>query len=238
MTEQSTKKIIGKQKTKVLIKGIVTFLLVTLSLFHVFFHSKPPKLEAVTKEYRQVIKKRNNLRSSYLEDLKKRKVSIDDYYTKVTSLIGQSEKDIKRLNNKKKSINQSFSFRGRKSFHFWIFAFGLVTALLYFSSKSLYNEIKEKRSLGFQLHSILGITISFFWMIHLIFFTQKDFTANSYVVVIFLCALSCAVSTYLLMKYQVKLAIKKLEKEQELDEFQKLGFEFIDKVNQSLLKGL
>jgi hypothetical protein len=208
-----------------------------MSLFHVFFHSNPPKLEAVTKEYRQVIKNRNNLRSSYLEDLKNRKISIDEYYTNFTNLTAESEQNIKRLNEKKKMINRAFSFRGRQSFHFWIFVFGLITALLYFSSLSLYKQIKEKQSIGFQINSIVGVTVSFFWMIHLIFFTQKDFTKNSYVVFILLCAVACAISIYFLMRYRVKLAIKKLEKERELDEFQKLGFEFINKVNESLLKG-
>jgi hypothetical protein len=236
-TDPSTTKTFGKLKSKSLLTGIVTFLLVTLSLFHIFFESNPPKVANVVKEYRQVIKNRNNLRSSHLEDLKNRKVSIDEYYAKVTSLIEQSEKEIKSLNLERKALSQAFSFRGRKSFHFWIFAFGLVTALLYFSSKSLYKEIKEKQSIGFQINSILGVTVSFFWMIHLIFFTEKDFAKNSYVVFIFLCAVAGAISIYLLMRYRVKLAIKKLEKERELDEFQRLGFEFINKVNESLLKG-
>jgi hypothetical protein len=209
-----------------------------MSLFHIFFESKPSEISANNKEYRKVIENRNSLRLSYLEDLKDRKITIDAYYANLSSLIEQSEKDIALLNKERKKINQAFSFRGRQSFHFWIFVFGLVTALLYFSSKSLYKEIKEKQSIGFQLNSIVGVTVSFFWIIHLTFFTQKDFTKNSYVIFILLCAVACAISTYLLIKYRVKLAIKKLEKEQELDEFQKLGFEFIDKVNESLLKGL
>ena len=75
-------------------------------------------------------------------------------------------------------------------------------------------------------------------MIHLIFFTQKDFATNSYVITILALALLASISTYFLMKHRVKLAMKRLEQQKKSDEFEKMAFQFIEKVNQSIVKGI
>ena len=84
---------------------------------------------------------------------------------------------------------------------FWIFVFGLVTALMFFSCKSLFDDFSKGSNFRFQLVSITGIIISFFWMIHLIFLTQKDFTKNKYILVILLSSILLSTFTYFLVKY-------------------------------------
>ena len=104
--------------------------------------------------------------------------------------------------------------------------------------KSLIEELRDRKPLGFQLISLSGVTVAFFWMIHLIFFTQKDFSTNSYVLTIVGLALLASISTYLLIQYRTKLALRRLEKEKKSEEFERLGFAFINKVNQSIVKGV
>jgi len=96
---------------------------------------------------------------------------------------------------------QDFSFRGRSSFHFWIFVFGLVTALFYFACKSLFNELAKGSTFKHQLISLSGIIVACFWLIHLLFYTQKDFQKNTYFFTILSIAVLCTIFTYFLVKY-------------------------------------
>lgn len=199
MTERLTTT--RSQKIKGFIKGTVVFLLVTMSLFHVFFEASPPEVNALRKEYNEVIAKRNSLQKSYLEQLKAKTITVDEYYSLVSSLLKESKSNIKRINQEKVNVSHAFSFRGRSSFHFWIFVFGLVSALLFFSCKSLFDDLSKGSNYKFQFVSLAGIAISCFWMIHLLFFTQKDFNKNSYITLIVLSAVLCSIFIYFLIKY-------------------------------------
>ncbi len=204
MTEQSTKEIGGNTSTKILlsiIKGLLAFLLVTLSLFHVFFDSKSDKIPSNTKTYDNAILYRDNTQKQYLEDLKNQKISVDDYYVLANDLIKISNKNLKTINDELAQINKDHSFRGRSSFHFWIFVFGLVTALFFFSCKSLHDDFSRGSTFRFHFVSLTGILISGFWFIHLIFLTQKDFIQNKYIVVILLGGILFAAFTYFLFRF-------------------------------------
>ncbi len=225
------------EKIKNLFKGIVAFIIVTMSLFHIFFNSSPPKLAQNNKDYKEIIKNRNLLQAKYLEELNQKKITSDKYYLEITKLLSESKKEIKKVNNEKRAINNEFSFRGRRSFHFWIFVFGLVLPLLFFSCKSLYQDILRGDKYKSQFLSLTGIVVSFFWMIHLIFFTQKDFSKNSYILIILVCAIFCTFFTYFLIKQKINILIKKVERGEKSDEFERLSFEFIKEVNKSILKG-
>ncbi|MGG8495605.1 hypothetical protein ACQY1Q_04245 [Tenacibaculum sp. TC6] len=172
-----------------------------MSLFHVFFDAYPPDIKANKLEYNKTINYKNNKLQEYLEKLKNKEISPEDYYSFTYNLIEETNIKVKNLSKEKIRINREFSFRGRKSFHFWIFVFGLVTALLFFSCKSLYNDIVHGSTFKFQFLSLTGIAISFFWMIHLIFLTQDDFTKNTYILMILSCAILATLFTYFLVKY-------------------------------------
>ncbi len=198
-TELSTMTTIGK--SKYFFKSLFVFFIVSLSLFHIFLDSKPKKIEANNLAYKETIKNRNSKQALYLEELKEGNLSVQEYYNLATSLMLNSKEKIKKINIGKRKINENFSFRGRSSFHFWIFVFGLVTALFYFSCKSLFDEFVRGSTFKHQFISISGITVSMFWGIHLIFFTQNDFNKNTYVTVIIFLAVLGAFFTYNLVKY-------------------------------------
>ncbi|WP_160112013.1 hypothetical protein [Aquimarina sp. AU58] len=136
-----------------------------------------------------------------MEDLKNRKIDIEQYYVLATDLVKTSKQNVAKINAEKRQINRDHSFRGRSSFHFWIFVFGLVTALFFFSCKSLHDDFSRGSTFKFHFVSLTGILVSGFWFIHLIFLTQKDFTQNKYVLILVIAASLFAAFTYFLVKY-------------------------------------
>ncbi len=203
MMGQSMKTIEEKHSNKILpiIKGVLAFLLVTLSLFHIFFDSKSDKIPANNDRYDEAIAYRNNTQKQYLEDLKNRKISVEEYYTLANDLMKFSKENLKEINSELAQINKEHSFRGRSSFHFWIFVFGLVTALFFFSCKSLHDDFSRGSTFRFHFVSLTGILVSGFWFIHLLFLTQKDFTQNKYIIAILVGAILFSAFTYFLVKY-------------------------------------
>ncbi|WP_271765962.1 hypothetical protein [Aquimarina algiphila] len=201
MTKTTEEKENNRIKILPFIKGVLAFLLVTLSLFHVFFDSKSNKLPSNNEKYDSAIAHRNNSQKQYLEDLKNRVIDIDEYYILTNQLIKSSKENLKLINDEMRQINREHSFRGRSSFHFWIFVFGLITALFFFSCKSLHDDFSRGSTFKFHFVSSSGILISIFWLIHLTFLTQKDFNHNKYVLIILVSALLFSVFTYFLVKY-------------------------------------
>ncbi|MDB0600481.1 hypothetical protein PL373_04835 [Tenacibaculum maritimum] len=165
--------------------------MVTLSLFHVFFENKS---KDVTKQYKL-----------YSKVVKERDVFFENHFAKTGDEKGKKayfdyKNKLYLIKTKKIKSAREHSFRGRSSFHFWLFLFGLITPIFYFSCKSLFDEFSRGSNFKHQLISLSGIVISFFWFIHLLFFTQKDFTKNSYIGLILLCSIASSVFTYFLIK--------------------------------------
>ena len=199
--EQSTQRKTKSISPVAILKGIVTFIIVTMSLFHIFFdyQSKDQILHAP--KYKLAVKERDSIQKHHLALLSNREITIEEYINLSTNLTKTSKSKLLALSAKRKELALAHSFRGRNSFHFWVFVFGLVTALLFFSCKSLYNDIKIGSTFRFQFVSISGILIGFFWLLHLVFLTQSDFTKNKYILLLFVCALFCSAFTYFLVKY-------------------------------------
>ncbi|WP_093668990.1 hypothetical protein [Tenacibaculum sp. MAR_2009_124] len=194
-----------------------------MSLFHIFFAPNSEKYLNHKKKYKTIIDKRDlgtiEILENYQKDLN---VTLNR-----DSILVLSEKLIKDYTTHKELSNEQLreytrtkrkyvdehSFRGRKSFHFWIFVFGLVSALMFFSCKSLYDDIVNGSTYRFQFISLTGIAVSFFWMIHLIFLTQSDFSKNSYILMILVCACLATFFTYFLVKnytYKDDIILKQL----------------------------
>jgi len=185
-TQETTTNI---NKTYAIIKGFIAFLIVTLSLFHVFFTPKSADLIKEQFNYKKIVTERDSVNQSHISKLKKDAISKDEYISLVESSFLLYKNKLKSSSKKKKELALAFSFRGRSSFHFWIFVFGLVTALFFFSCKSLHDDFSRGSTFKFHLASFAGILVSIFWFIHLIFYTQKDFTQNKYVITILVCSL-------------------------------------------------
>ena len=203
-----------KFRLKETVFTIFSFLMVTMSLYHVFFDNKSPEIKINKEASIAMFKNRDSIQNELLEQLNNSVISKDEYYFEMSTLLKQVKIKKKKLKNEKRVIAYDFSFRGRSSFHFWIFVFGLVTLGLFFSCKSLHHDIINGSSFKVCFMSICGIVISLFWVIHLTFMTQNDFTKNSYVGLILLCSIMFGIFGYYSIKY---IANKKLKKEKLLD---------------------
>lgn len=199
--EPLTTKTFWNNKILPLIKGVIAFLVVTLSLFHVFFDAKVPGVSEVMQEHKEVVQNRNNTLKENLSLLKNNQISNENYIKIVEITLANSQERLDFLKNEKKVRARAFSFRGRSSFHFWIFVFGLVTALFFFSCKSLHDDFSRGSTFKFHFVSLTGILVSGFWCIHLIFLTQKDFQQNKYVLALVIATSLFAAFTYFLIKY-------------------------------------
>ena len=203
MTDQSIQETTTSTKEIIIgiFKGVIAFFVVTLSLFHIFYEAKPPQLKIEQERYKSLVKERDSLhlikRNLFEKDLISKAEYLD--FEKKHFLLYKLR--LKSQSNLKLKISKDFSFRGRRSFQFWIFAFGVITALFYFACKSLFDEFSKGSTFKHQLVSISGILISGFWLIHLIFLTQDDFQKHNYVILILLCALLFTVFTFYFVKH-------------------------------------
>ncbi|WP_408044865.1 hypothetical protein [Tenacibaculum litopenaei] len=214
LTEASTTK--RKKKTvlpthkKGLFLGMVAFFVVTMSLLHIFFPPFSNEYVAHRKTYKPIIRKRDSTNLALLEQFTD-KITTQAKDSVVTELSKQLILEYKNHLDKanlrlqqytkiKNELVQAQSFRGRSSFRFWIFMFGLTTLSLFFSCKSLFDDLSKGSSYRFQLLSLSGIFVSLFWITHLLFQTEKDFEQNTYVFAILLVALLASIFTYFLIK--------------------------------------
>jgi hypothetical protein len=196
MTETQTK----STKLKAIIKGIGAFLIVTMSLFHVFFESKSKEQILHAPKYKQEVQVRDKAEEDLLIRFEKDLVSKKEFIEELRRQKEHYKSSLKTLSDKRKALAREHSFRGRSSFHFWLFAFGLVSALFFFSCKSLYDDIVRSSKFKFHLVSISGVIVSCFYFIHLIFLTQNDFNKNKYFIVLLVCAILFSAFTYFLVK--------------------------------------
>ena len=221
--KKKTKKKQATNNLKGILGGMVAFLIVTMSLFHIFFSPDSKEFISHKSNYKQIIKDRDTGAIRLIEEFNL-KVIKNFKNDSLSALSGQLLTDyknhydsandrLKAYTKKKHELMDKQSFRGRNSFHFWIFVFGLVAALLFFSCKSLYNDIVHGSTFKFQFLSLTGIAVSFFWIIHLVFLTQDDFSKNSYIVMILGCTVPATFFTYFLVKnytYKDDIILKQL----------------------------
>lgn len=182
-------------------KGIVAFFLVTMSLFHVFFLPKSADLDAEPLQYRKIIVQRDSTKLSHRALLNSGHISIPVFVKRET----ESDKNFKYLFERQREIKfkleEEHSFRGRSSFMFWIYLFGLVTLGIYNAIANLVYEFQRGSTFKHQIISLVSISVCFFWLIHLIFFTQNDFQTGVYKLLIFMLAVAFTIPTYFIIKY-------------------------------------
>lgn len=182
-----------------------------MSIFHVFFKPYSKEYLSHKRTYKQIIKERDQGTLNLINDFDtfiKDKFQNDSLNLVASKLLFDYKKhfeksslEIKKYNKKKKSLALSHSFRGRNSFRFWLAYFGIALGLLFFSAKSLYNDIVSGSTYKFHVVSLSGILIAFFWIIHFVFLTQKDFNTNKYFLILILCGIFSSIFTYFLVKY-------------------------------------
>lgn len=166
-----------------------------------FWDNKSPEQIAFSPEYKKEVERLDNLTLDYISRLEKGEMSISEYSEVARNHLALYKPNLKAISKHRSKLNKEHSFRGRGSFRFWIFVFGLVTALLYFAAKSLFDEFSRGSTFKHQFVSVSGIVVACFWIVHLVFYTQKDFAKNTYFLTIFICALLMSVFVYHLVKY-------------------------------------
>ncbi|CAL2107677.1 conserved membrane hypothetical protein [Tenacibaculum sp. 190524A02b] len=172
-----------------------------MSLFHIFFKSKTKEQLLATKSYKIKVKERDTYQLELINLLEKEEITKKEYVIKAKESFKYYKNELLKISKYKKKLAYQHSFRGRANFRVWIYLFGLVTLGLFFSCKSLYHDIVNGSTFKFQLISLAGIVVSFFWLIHLTFLTQKDFSESKYITLIIICAALATAFIYYLMKY-------------------------------------
>lgn len=199
--EQSTQETTTDIRVLGIIKGVIAFLAVTLSLFHVFLEPKSQAQIDYAPKYKAEVKRLDSLQLHYIYQLENEELTPKEYAIIAKKHLASYKPSLKKISKIRGELAKEHSFRGRSSFHFWIFVFGLVTALFFFSCKSLHDDFSRGSTFKFHFVSLTGILVSGFWFIHLIFLTQKDFTQNKYVLILVIAASFFAAFTYFLVKY-------------------------------------
>lgn len=171
----------GKKVVKALFFGIATFLIVAMSLFHALFERQSEEYKEHYKTYSSIIKERNNIQDSLLNELG-RSLTIEEYKVEKEDAWEGSNKKLKSYTKVKKQLAEEHSFLGRSSFKFWLFLFGIVLLGFYFAVKSLIHDFKSSIKTGHEYISILGISVSLFWFYHLFFQTANDFYNETYLI--------------------------------------------------------
>lgn len=184
-----------------LLKGAFIYSLIAMSLFHVFFDDKSKEMLLASKDYKEKIKERDAFQLNLLLSLENDQITPKEYILKAKLGFASYKTELKTIIGYKRERAQEDSFRGRNSFKFWLYLFGLVTLSFFFSCKSLFDDISKGSSFRFHLISLTGVFVSCFWLIHLVFFTQKDFSNSSYIGLIAISAILSTIFTYFLIKY-------------------------------------
>lgn len=202
-----TKKKKNQYKIKQILRGIVLFLFITMSLYHVFFNEFSPKQVAHKKTYKPIIFERNDNQDLLLKRFEKDEISKSEFLEAFKNQTKFSKEKINNYNYKKKELAIEHSFNGRNSFHYWFFVFGLSFSFFILSLRFAYKIVKKsekgylKKSLIFE--SIGWIGISLFWILHTVFKKTDDLPSLVYILVWFSLSIIIGISVFFSIKYFV-----------------------------------
>ncbi|MCF2875402.1 MULTISPECIES: hypothetical protein [unclassified Tenacibaculum] len=184
MTQTTTEKV-KKQTT-----GILAVIILVIGIAATFLHrsfipaEENPKIVKLYSERSQLKKYWNNEERKHDSLLKNNLISINDYL----SIKEKNEKlrvqDFRKISKKRKLFANEFSFNGRNSFHYWLWAFGIFILMFIISIFSSLKDYRLKKAgllKWYEPHaSIVFIFISLFWLYHTIFKKNYDFSIDIY----------------------------------------------------------
>ena len=127
------KKITEKQEIniKTVIKGMILFLIIIMSLIHVYFSNKPNGVEENYSEYKSIIRERDSIQNLLMVQLGDNLINNEEYIKQTNIKHELYSSKIKLCNKEKRKIINDFKFNGRKSFHYWLFIFGLSISFFF-----------------------------------------------------------------------------------------------------------
>ncbi|WP_408032851.1 sensor histidine kinase [Tenacibaculum xiamenense] len=184
--------------------GIFAFLMITLSLFHIFFENTSKEQRRIVLKYKNKVKERDKFQVDMLDEFDKGNLSKAKYIDETKKGFLHYKEELIKIIDKKKQLTKEHTFRGRNSFHFWLYVTGIVTLGLFFSVKSLIDDVKRKNPFKQQFLSFTGVIVCIFWLIHHTFLTQKDFSKQNYVGLLILCSLISTAFIFYLIKYTLR----------------------------------
>ncbi|MDB0611282.1 hypothetical protein PL371_05225 [Tenacibaculum maritimum] len=152
------------------------------------------------KKHAEIIKNRDAVQASLLNQLGKT-LTIEQYKEEKSKKWAESKAELSEYFKTKKKLKKEQSFLGRANFKFWLFQFGLIILGFYFSCKSLIDDLKKQIKTGHEIISIIGISVSLFWLYHLFFQTASDFYTETYLIFKFIVSLAVGYFISRLIKY-------------------------------------
>jgi hypothetical protein len=198
------------------LKGIALFLIIAMSLLHIFLDEESPEMIEHAKTYRPIINTRNEGYINLLNQLKNNSISKEDYILSLESVMKTAKADLAAYNKKKYELAHEFSFNGRSSFGFWMFVFGLSFSFFVLSIRYTYFNIKNNKAKSlkksFIFESCAWISVSLFWVLHALFATTEDFSSTFYLLmgVLISILMSFAIVLYLKHVSQKQLKVYKI----------------------------
>ncbi len=171
-----------------------------MSLFHAPLKQFSEEYKKHRSSYSRIIKERNRRLDALALGLGKN-VTIKQYQEQRKSVLDDTSFKLKEFKQKEDRLYYEHSFLGRPSFKFWFYNFGLVMLALFFSLKSLSDDYRKPVRTGFEVISTLGVSVSLFWMYHLLFQTGEDFYKETYYLFEFLICIGVSIFVSRLVKY-------------------------------------
>ncbi|WP_430413124.1 hypothetical protein [Kordia sp.] len=203
------KKTIERQEisAKSIFKGMILFIIIIMSLTHIYFSNQPNGTRENYLEYKSIIKERDSIQNLLILQLNNSTISKEEFILKFNSKSEHYKDKIKVCNKEKRAIINNFKFNGRKSFHYWLFIFGLSFSFFFLAVRYTYQIITDhkkkylKKSLV--LEASAWIAVSLFWVIHSIFVKNADLPKPVYTSIMFIICLLIGFSIVYFIKFLV-----------------------------------
>ncbi|MBC8755863.1 hypothetical protein H2O64_14390 [Kordia sp. YSTF-M3] len=194
-------------KIKEILRGIVLYLCITMSLYHVSFNFLSNEQIEHKKTYVPIIKERNENQQSLFNKFEKNEITKSDFLRLYKEQTKLSKTKINNYNYVKRDLALAHSFNGRNSFQYWLFVFGLSFSFfalsIRYTLRIIYDHKNKYLKKSLVLEASAWIAVSLFWVIHSIFITNADLPTPIYASVMFCICLVLGFSIFFSIKYLI-----------------------------------
>ncbi|QHI38673.1 hypothetical protein IMCC3317_40670 [Kordia antarctica] len=176
-----------------------------MSLTHVYFSSKPDGTRENYLEYKSITKERDSVQNLLLLQLSNGIINKEEFIKIFHNKSDIYIDKIKKCNKEKRIIINNFKFNGRKSFHYWLFIFGLSFSFFFLAMRYSYRIVIDhknkylKKSLA--LEASAWMAVSLFWVAHSVFVKNADLPTPMYASVMFGICLLLGLSIFYFIKF-------------------------------------
>lgn len=169
-----------------IIKGIVLYGIIAMSLFHMFFASRSDAQLAHKATYKPLIESRNAAQQQLLCALIDNEINQATYIEQLQQSTLYYQQALKTYHSTKYTLAHAHAFNGRSSFKYWFWVFGLSVSFFVLAIRHSYISWQwaDNKPLKWYklLECVAWMAISCFWVCHTVFLTTKDFNNTTYIV--------------------------------------------------------